>query len=186
MKTTLQMIADESNLSLNLLRYHFPKKISILEYITSQFLAQIQAFVNDHVENDALMKYMLFVKLYFTSLAKDAVAEEISYNVIMKIRDEPTSTGIFDGMYMDIIHQFNLPVSAYQFSIRKVQIAGAHTALTVSTANNLLKIPNAQRLEETIYVVCAMLGVSNYHYYTTLERMLKLYRNIDIPDFKFL
>lgn len=190
---TMQMIADESATSLSLVKKYFPKKAFIISVIIRNYAYAIKKNVDTVMETencygDALMEYLLVINIMFRNLYSDMPARRFHYET-MELSEESMDAKPYDfisELYLGIIKQFNIVMSAEEFEARKIQIFGAQMAIGKAYAENVVKFNDVERLEYSISAACRLLSVSQFTYLNYKKKVDKIIAAMDISIFKLL
>lgn len=188
-RASMQSISEVSEVSVSLLKYHFPKKLDIAHEIMGRYLHLIYTEISSlpEVEKDALLTYILTMKFYFKNIYEDLSVKRFNSETIVKTDVNPNYWGNMNEIHLPIIRQFNAPIDEKTFQIRKLQILGAQSIITSVHQKKLLNLTDQERFEAAIYATCSILGVSYFNHSTALDKAYALYDALDSNyDFKML
>lgn len=196
-KTTLNMIAERSGISVSLIKKYFQQKKTLAFTIDRQHAFEIRKYVDEMLKNtefqrDALMEYLLTIQIMFRSLYKDEPSRRFHYEIIEnaeKLNDiklELQASDYISELYENIVKQFNTGMKPEEFRARKIQIAAAQNAIGKAYIEGDKFCNDITRLEYSVSAACILLGVSSFVYSNYKEKAFKILENIDVEAFKLL
>lgn len=196
-KTTLQMIADKSDISVSLIKKYFQQKKALALVISRQQAFTIKKYVDTMLDNtdykgDALMEYLLTIHIMFRNLYQDPASRKFHYDQIEEaeksgdIRIEIQSSDYISELYENIVKQFNTGMTPNEFKARKIQILAAQNAIGKMYIENDDFTDDLTRLEYSVSAACILLGVSNFIYSNYKNHAYKLLENVDVTQFNLL
>lgn len=196
-KTTLQMIADSSDISVSLIKKYFQQKKALALIISRQQAFTIKEYVcgmlnNTQFANDALMEYLLTIHIMFRNLYQDPASRKFHYDQIKEteksgdINIEIQSSDYISELYENIVKQFNTGMTPNEFKARKIQILAAQNAIGKMYIENDDFSDDITRLEYSVSAACILLGVSNFIYSNYKTQAYKMLENVDVTKFNLL
>ncbi|MFZ7134053.1 MAG: TetR/AcrR family transcriptional regulator [Eubacteriales bacterium] len=185
-KTTMQMIAIKTNISKSLLTYYYPKKSYVLTTITRGYLNKIHIFIEEQIEYDPLLIYMLTYEIFFINIFKDKNTKKFYREIMTRTDRGMNSYNNSDELYIPIINQFNSSLSQHEFNLKKFEIFGSHAELSHVYFNNIYKMTDEEFIDQTLMVTVTLLGISNFIYLSYKNKCKKLLDDLEFTKFQML
>ena len=185
---SMQDIADATGISKSLLKYYFPRKENFSEVIMHDYMENIRNYVKsiEEVKDDAVIAYILTMLIYYNNIYTNEPIRRFNSEALLLFKGSDAGKGNnMDGIYNEIIKQYNLNLTEKLFKIRKIQIMGAQVYL-LEAANKDESISDKDRFEAAIYSTLTLLGVSTFIYNRGMEKANEIFEKGSWEKFSML
>ena len=185
---SMQDIADAAGISKSLLKYYFPRKEKFSEVIMHDYMEDIRSYVKsiEEVKGDAVISYILTMLIYYNNIYNNEPIRRFNSEALLLFKGRDAGRGSnMDGIYNEIIKQYNLNITEKLFKIRKIQIMGAQVYL-LDAANTDTSISDKDRFEAAIYSTLTLLGVSTFIYNRGMEKASEIFEKGNWEKFSML
>ena len=152
------------------------------------YMENIRNYVKniEEVKDDAVIAYILTMLIYYNNIYNNEAIRRFNSESLLLFKGRDAGSGSnMDGIYNEIIRQYNLNLTEKLFKIRKIQIMGAQIYL-LEAANTDESISDKDRFDAAIYSTLTLLGVSTFIYNRGMEKASEIFEKGSWEKFSML
>lgn len=146
-KTLMQNIADDAEIALGTLTYHYSKKESIASTILYNYITNINTYIDQHSESNlnAFQTHFIASIPYYKNLLEDQHSRQFYCEVIMSetlysgdVTEDPLAL-FFKGMKAQCLRDYRIPKMGYQLELASIFEVGGRNRLIKKYTEGKLK-----------------------------------------------
>lgn len=160
-KTSLQMISEECAISMSLLSYHYPQKGDLLIELLESHLIEVYKVVKNNVEEDELLVFFVFNKIYYNLMMIDNSTQSFHKEVLERNDRVLATYENFRLLYLSLIKSLDITINEDSFLLREISVFGGNRELILNFYNNTLSISKEDLIDLIIENTCRCYGINN-------------------------
>ncbi|MFZ7131874.1 MAG: TetR/AcrR family transcriptional regulator [Eubacteriales bacterium] len=174
-KTSLHMIAEECGITKSLLTYHYPQKGDLLIELLESHLIRVYDYVTQNVENDLLLSFFVFHRIYYNVMIFDESSMRFHKEVLERSDRKIATYENFRLLYFSIVKALDLDMTKESFLLLEISLFGGNRELIWNFYNHTISITKEELIDLIIENTCRCFGINNLIIHEYKEKASKVY-----------
>lgn len=183
---SMDLIAQEANVSKSLLTHYYKKKHIILTNINRTYLDSIGKFVMTLLPDDPLTVLMVTYRIFHMNILSDPQTKKFWFDAMLRTDIGMESYDNSDIVYMPVFKKYNAYLGKSDLKIRKIQILGAGREMSYVYFHKMYDMSDEEYIQKNLEHAAMLLGAPNYDIINCTNKGKELLKNIDYSRFKLL